>query len=176
MTDREDYLRSRDRHPRNHADRFIENRVILPGKPASVYSKSQDSFVDIPEAAQDKKIRYISHLCFSYGSNAAFTTKWQLGHSYGNKRTRRRSNYLLPWNGYGPNWRKRPIPERMLSTSDPATGSKSCKRCRRRLQAGGHLRRTRRQCYALIKLDGTLMPLQAGWNCFRLETMDLGML
>lgn len=56
--EREDYLRSRNRHPRNDAARFVENNIVIAGQSAPVYSERRDSFVNVPDAAQDNKIRY----------------------------------------------------------------------------------------------------------------------
>ncbi|EMR65917.1 hypothetical protein UCREL1_7098 [Eutypa lata UCREL1] len=54
--EREDYLRSRNRHPRNDAARFVENNIVIAGQSAPVYSERRDSFVNVPDAAQDNKI------------------------------------------------------------------------------------------------------------------------
>lgn len=54
--DREEYLRSRTRHPRNEAARFVENNMVLADQPTPVYSERRDSFTRIPDAAQDNKI------------------------------------------------------------------------------------------------------------------------
>lgn len=56
-TERGEFIRSRRHQPRNDAARFVENRVLVPGRLETAYCEQLDSFVEVQDAVKHQRIR-----------------------------------------------------------------------------------------------------------------------